>query len=126
MPLELGIFLGAKHYGNTAQKLKRVLVLDVERYRYQRFVSDLSGMDIHEHANDPLVALGVVRDWLVNVSRRHLPSATRIKRLYQSFLDDLPALAAELEFDPQRIPYVDFERIVGAWLVQARPPKDQP
>ena len=30
MPLELGIFLGAKRYGATPQ-LKRVLILDVDR-----------------------------------------------------------------------------------------------
>ena len=38
IPLELGIFLGAKRYGGPAQKLKRTLILDVEPYRYQRFI----------------------------------------------------------------------------------------
>lgn len=51
MPLELGLFLGAKQYGNEAQQDKRVLILDVEQYRYQRFISDLAGMDIHEHGD---------------------------------------------------------------------------
>jgi hypothetical protein len=40
MPLELGLFLGAKKYGDAAQKLKRALVLDVEPFRYQRFISN--------------------------------------------------------------------------------------
>lgn len=121
MPLELGIFLGAKRYGNQAQKLKRVLVLDIEQYRYQRFISDLAGMDIHEHGGDSARALRETRDWLANVSRRHLPSGDRLARIHQSFLDDLPALAAELEFEPAGIPYVDFERIVVSWLVAAPP-----
>lgn len=122
MPLELGIFLGAKRYGNKAQKLKRALVLDIEQYRYQRFISDLAGMDIHEHGGDPIRALHETRDWLANVSRRQLPSGGRVARTYQAFLEDLPALAAELEFDPADIPYVDFERIVVSWLITAPAP----
>jgi hypothetical protein len=123
MPLELGLFLGARKYGNRAQKLKRALILDVERYRYQRFISDLAGMDIHEHRGDPLRALREVRDWLANVSRRILPSGDRVSRIYQAFLADLPELAAQLEFDLDRIPYVDFERLVTTWLVRAPAPQ---
>jgi hypothetical protein len=119
MPLELGLFLGAKRFGNKAQKLKRVLILDVEQHRYQRFISDLAGMDIHGHAGDPLRALRETRDWLANVSRRELPSADRVQRIYQAFLGSLSDIAAALEFDPDRIPYVDFERIAGQWLLSA-------
>lgn len=38
MPLELGIFLGAKRFGGRRQKEKRLLILDIEAYRYQKFV----------------------------------------------------------------------------------------
>ena len=51
MPFELGIFLGAKRFG-AGQKAKRALILDIDRYRYQKFISDLAGMDIHEHGGD--------------------------------------------------------------------------
>ncbi|ADG11377.1 conserved hypothetical protein [Caulobacter segnis ATCC 21756] len=122
MPLELGIFLGAKRFGGKAQSAKRLLILDVERYRYQRFISDLAGMDIHGHGGDATVALRKTRDWLANVSRRQLPSADRVARLFQSFMADLPALAADLEFDPANIPYVDFERMIVGWLLTAGPP----
>jgi len=119
MPLELGLFLGAKRYGNKAQKQKRALILDVEQHRYQRFISDLAGMDIHGHDADPMRALRETRDWLANVSRRELPSAERVQRIYEAFLASLPAIAAALEFNVGHIPYVDFERIVAKWLVEA-------
>src|SRR5688572_26802362 len=64
MPLELGLFLGAKRFGTGKQKLKNCLVLDVERYRYQKFISDISGQDIVAHAGKPVHAIRVVRDWL--------------------------------------------------------------
>ena len=121
MPLELGIFLGAKRYGNKDQKLKRLLILDTEQFRYQRFVSDLAGMDIHQHANDPKKAIRETRDWLANVSRRQLPSAPRVTQIYDTFVADLPMLAGALEFDPDQIPYVDFERIVVSWLLNPEP-----
>lgn len=70
MPLELGILLGAKRYGDIGQKVKRLLILDVEQYRYQRFVSDLAGMDIHKHGGDPMRAVRETRDWLRNVAAR--------------------------------------------------------
>lgn len=123
MPLELGIFLGAKRYGSKVQKLKRTLVFDVEPYRYQRFISDLAGMDIHAHGGDPGRALRETRDWLANVSRRVLPSAERVARTYAAFRENLPVLAAELEFDPADMPYADFERIVTSWLVEAPEPR---
>jgi hypothetical protein len=119
MPLELGIFLGAKRYGGKAQKEKRLLVLDVEQYRYQRFISDLAGMDIHAHGGDARRAVAETRDWLANVSRRKLTSGPQLIRTYDRFVADLPALAAELEFDPGRIPYVDFERMIASWLLEA-------
>lgn len=116
MPLELGLFLGAKRYGDKAQRDKRLLILDIERFRYQKFISDLAGMDIHEHGGKVEAAVRETRDWLANVSRRQMSSGDKIVRLYQQFIDDLPALAATLEFDPKKIPYVDFERIVVGWL----------
>ncbi|MEP6785445.1 MAG: hypothetical protein ABI898_06840 [Sphingomonadales bacterium] len=119
MPLELGLFLGAKRYGTKPQKAKRVLILDTEQHRYQRFISDLSGMDIHGHGGNPIQALRETRDWLANVSRRELPSADRVERIYAAFLESLTEIAATLEFDPERIPYVDYERIVAKWLVEA-------
>jgi hypothetical protein len=47
MPLELGPFLGAKRFGGQDHARKNCLILDLEPYRYQKFISDLSGQDIH-------------------------------------------------------------------------------
>lgn len=121
MPLELGIFLGAKRFGDDSQHQKRCLILDVERYRYQKFISDLSGMDVQAHERDVEKAIACVRNWLANVSRRNLPSAKLVQRAYLEFLAQKPAVAAGLGFDVEAIPYVDYERMVTAWLLEARP-----
>lgn len=124
MPLELGIFLGAKRYGGKAQREKRLLVLDVEQYRYQQFISDLAGMDIHAHQGEPHRAIIETRDWLANVSRRKLPSGPRLVATYEQFIADLPALAELLDFEPDQIPYVDYESVVVGWLLKALPAQD--
>lgn len=51
MPLELGVFLGAKKFGIHEHKRKKCLVVDREPYRYQKFISDISGQDIQAHNN---------------------------------------------------------------------------
>ncbi len=119
MPLELGIFLGAKRFGDDGQRHKRALLLDREAFRYQRFISDLAGADIQTHDNHPETAIGVVRDWLANVSRRRLPGTGILLRLHHEFRADLPAIATRLGLVPEAIPFVDFEHILLEWLARA-------
>jgi hypothetical protein len=121
MPLELGIFLGAKRFGDKAQKEKMALILDIEQYRYQRFISDLAGADIRSHNNDVFHAVRATRDWLANVSRRDLPSGAKIERLLRGFRAQLPLIAERLEFEVAGIPYVDYEKIVVGWLLESEP-----
>jgi hypothetical protein len=64
MPLELGIFLGAKKYGGARHARKSCLILDREPFRYQIFCSDIAGQDIRAHQNDVGEAIAAVRDWL--------------------------------------------------------------
>ena len=64
MPLELGLFLGAKRFGAEPQKQKRCLILDRERYRFQKFCSDIAGQDIEAHDGRVELLVRKVRDWL--------------------------------------------------------------
>jgi hypothetical protein len=64
MPLELGIFLGAKRYGNPPQRKKSGLILERDLYRYQIYCSDIAGQDIRAHDNTAETAIRAVRNWL--------------------------------------------------------------
>ena len=70
MPFELGIFFGAKKFGDEKQKSKVALVLEREKYLYQQFISDLNGIDTKAHYNDAEKAIKIVRDWLKSSSGR--------------------------------------------------------
>ena len=63
MPLELGIDLGCKSF-SPSHKDKSLLIFDSEQYRFQKYISDIGGQDLHQHGNDPQVAVKRVRDWL--------------------------------------------------------------
>lgn len=119
MPLELGIFLGAKQFGDETQRQKRCLMLDLEPYRYQRFISDLAGADIRDHGGLPGRAMQRARDWLATVSRRKLPGPVLIQNAYERFVADKPAATANLGLDEHDLAYTDYERLVVAWLETA-------
>lgn len=117
MPLELGLFLGAKRYGDPEQTRKRVLVLDTERYRYQRFISDLAGQDIHAHDNDPGKAIAVVTSRLRTQSgRTTIPGGKRVAEEFASFQLDLPGTLVAMALQPDEVTFVDFVAIASAYI----------
>ena len=64
MPLELGADLALRLRGPALHRRRRVLVLDATPHRYDQTLSDISGMDVEAHGNDPDRVIGAVRDWL--------------------------------------------------------------
>ena len=118
MPLELGIFLGAKRFGAKEQKRKNCLVLDRELYRYQQFISDIAGQDIQVHNNSPETIIKVVRNWLRTTSRREtLPSGNIIWERYQNFMKDLPQMAQDFQLEVNDLIFNDYVWVLGKWLL---------
>ena len=117
MPLELGVFLGAKKFGIDEQKRKKCLILDTELYRYQQFISDIAGQDIQAHKNAPKEIVTVVRNWLRNASRREtIPSGSIIWERYQDFMKDLPQTARECQLTVEDLIFNDYTLVVTQWL----------
>lgn len=119
MPLELGLFLGATRFGSPKQRKKRSLILDREPYRYQKFVSDISGQDIKSHDSDPETAIRRVRDWLRNsptIAGFSIPGPQRIVERYKLFQQELPELCRRTHLDPDDLIFNDFTACVSEWL----------
>lgn len=121
MPLELGIFLGAMHFGAPRQRAKVCLVLDTEKYRYQKFCSDIAGQDPAAHGGDPAQAIAVVRNWLSPYAAGAVPGGKRMVERYAAFRSDLPAMVEAAELDPPPLPFPDYAALVMAWLEASRP-----
>jgi len=117
MPLELGIFLGAKRFGRSEQRQKVGLVLDREKYRYQTFISDLSGQDIQAHGDNPKTAISIVRDWLRSGSHRiDIPGGKVIGERYDTFLGQRPELCWGLRLSEDELTFQDSNWMVSEWL----------
>jgi hypothetical protein len=117
MPLELGIFLGAQRFGDPAQKRKRGLVLDTQQYRYQRFISDIAGQDIHAHGGEPQRAVRAVATWLREQSRlKSIPGGTKIAHEFVAFLTVLPALLADRQLTSEELTFNDFAQLATSYV----------
>ena len=121
MPLELGIFFGCKRFGPKLQRTKVCLILDVEQYRYQRYISDIAGHDIRAHGGQPSLAIAAVRNWLAAASkRRNLPGGAEVVRRYKRFRADLPRLCEEAVLEPWDLTFPDLSNLIFAWLRAGR------
>ena len=118
MPLELGVCLGAKHFGKAVQQRKACLILDTEKLRYQTFISDIAGQDIKAHKDDPATLISIVRDWLRTYARDSIPSGSVIAQRYVLFKADQPLLCAELELRMDELIFNDYVLLVSSWLKQ--------
>ncbi len=119
MPLELGIFLGAKRFGTGEQRQKMALILDRDVERYQKFCSNIAGQDIKSHGGHPQQAVKLVRDWLRTAGGRPgiiIPSGSVMVERYERFRDALPGLCHELRLDADDLTYLDYTTLAAEWI----------
>jgi len=117
MPLELGIFLGAGNYGTSDQRTKICLIMDKEEYRFQKFMSDIAGQDIKQHAGKPENAIRLVTDWLRNVTGRNaIVGGLAVVERYKMFRKDLPKMRKARKLKQEELGFNDYANLVSAWI----------
>lgn len=117
MPLELGLFIGAKKYGDDEQSKKKYTVFDRERYRFQMFISDIAGQDIKNHNDNPEEAMKAVRRWLASSSnRKTIPTFNTIRDHYRQFRLELPDICIVMNHDLAELTFNDYATLVTEWL----------
>lgn len=116
MPLELGIFIGCKHFGSRTQKGKSYIILDKEPYRFQKFISDISGQDIDAHKGNPELAIRRVRDFLASKSNRMKPGASMMHKRYLKFRKDLPKLCKEIQLEEDELTFLEYSALAVQWI----------
>ncbi len=121
MPLELGLFFGCKRFGGKVQSQKLSLVLDVEPYRYQKFISDIAGHDIRSHGGQSEQAIIAVRNWLAAASKRkRVPGGLAVAGRYRRFTKDLPQLCKTARLEPEAMTFSDLSNVIVDWLKTSR------
>lgn len=118
MPLELGLFLGAREFGDRRQREKVTLVLERKKYSYLKFCSDISGQDPEAHNGKPSEVVAIVRNWLRTHSAFGMPSAVQMRRRFARFRRQLPAMCRRLGLNVHSLIFVDYAALVYEWLAE--------
>jgi len=118
MPFELGLYLGASRFGQARHRRKTCIISDSERYRYQRFLSDIAGQDVVSHGGDPAELIRTVRNALATFLPGDvmLHSGRLMSERYVSFQEELPLVCARLALDPGDLGHRDLALVLTAWL----------
>ena len=121
MPFELGLMMGAKHFGGKTHKGKTALIMVTEHYRMPAYLSDLSGSDPSAHGGEPSVVIDKVRRYLHGRPLgAPLPGARHITDALAGFREALPEMARELSIAHHEIDAFDdyrtYAHFVAAFL----------
>lgn len=118
MPFELGLFLGAKQYGNKEQQGKVCVIFDKEVYRYQKYLSDIAGQDIKSHENDPHTIIKHIRNTLNTnkYGKGHIEGSTYIISQYEIYRRDKPEILNGLHLQENDLTFADETAIIEHWL----------
>lgn len=121
MPLELGLWFGAHRFGGAPQADKRCIIFDRERFRYQRFISDIAGQDPHSHGGEIDTLIAELTAWL-----RHLPGGERpgggrqMLQEYKGFRKLLPGMCADARLTVEELTFDDFVIFASGYIAQLR------
>jgi len=120
MPFELGLDLGCRYYGTARLKSKQCLILETERYRYQKVLSDIAGNDIRAHHDDPEQLVQELRDWLRVSSGEPLLPVVKLWDQLNRFGDHLETLLRQQgysERNAQALEMAEYISFVKNWMV---------
>ncbi len=107
MPFELGLMMGAKHFGGKKHNGKSALIMVSEPYRMPAYLSDLSGSDPSPHHGNPTTAIDKVRRYLHSRPLgAPLPGTQHINDALESFQLALPEYDSRVEHKARRNQFV--------------------
>ncbi|WP_420129824.1 hypothetical protein [Longimicrobium sp.] len=124
MPFELGLEYGARGFGAAYMNGKRFLILEQNLHDFGKALSDLSGVDIKPHRNEPDEVVRAVRDWFVEtVGLRGVETATviwyRFGDFTTAFFEQMLALGSP-ERDIEEMPVAEYVDHIRDWVREYR------
>jgi hypothetical protein len=89
MPFELGIDYGCRRIASNHLRTKSSLILEKKRYDIQKALSDLNGVDIKSHDNNPARTVQALQHWLIEtVGLTNVDSPSVIWEQFNEFTYD--------------------------------------
>jgi hypothetical protein len=124
MPFELGIDYGCRQFGEGPLSQKSILILEGERYDYQKGLSDIAGWDIHAHGENHIVAVRHVSGWLCRQQNIQRIGPTRILGNYAAFQEwywERELALGASEDDIRAYPTIQMVEAMQEWVNMGRP-----
>ena len=119
MPLELGLWFGAHHFGGAGQAGKQCIILDREKFRFQRLMSDIAGQDIHSHERDVETLIAKMTAWLRDLPGGERPGGGKhLAAEYAKFRALLPALCEEERITVEELTFKEFVLFASSYIAQ--------
>ena len=87
MPFELGIDYGVRKFAPGFEE-KKFLILSKTRFDYAKALSDLAGVDINNHEEEPKKIIRIVRNWLSQYMPEAATAPERIWYQFNYFIQD--------------------------------------
>ena len=120
MPFELGADYGSRQFAPDKFGTKQFLIIGTKRYDYMRALSDLNGVDIQAHEDDPRILMRIVRNWFVTATgQTKLDAPSVLWYDYGDFNADLYDKLKALGFsdgDIDELPVIEYLDYVRRWL----------
>ena len=121
MPFELGVDFGGRYFGPKPLTRKKFLILEKEKFRFKKALSDISGSDIRAHNSDPETLTRSVRNWIFDNVRKDIRSGTKIWQRYNKFSSNFESSALDEGFtkkDIDEMPVTEFIYFIKSWIDQ--------
>jgi len=124
MPFELGMDHACKRYGTPPLNEKVVLILEENRFDYQKALSDISGWDIHVHDGSYEKAVRSVRTWLIaQAGAPHIGASAILGKYvdFQGWYWERELAAGSSEDDIKQYPTVEVIQAMHEWMEAGQP-----
>lgn len=120
MPFELGIEYGCRRIANNYLRTKQSLILEKKPYDIQKALSDLNGVDIKSHNNNPERTVQALQHWLIEtVGMKDIDSPSVIWDKFNKFSDDFylrRKAQGYSRIDLQMMPVSQYIRFIRQWV----------
>lgn len=120
MPFELGIEYGCRLFGRAPMSEKKCLILEKDLHEFRKALSDLSGIDVKRHDDQPEGVIRAVRDWFVEtVGLRRIASPTVLWFRFTDFASDFYDARKKEGFsddDLNMMPIPEYIDFIRSWV----------
>ncbi|HKU76883.1 MAG TPA: hypothetical protein VJR02_23430 [Pyrinomonadaceae bacterium] len=124
MPFELGVDYGCRRVAKNHLRTKRSLIFEKKRYDVQKALSDLSGVDIKCHNNNPTQTVQALQHWLVEtVGLNDIESPSVMWGMFAEFDSDFYKRRKTQGYskrDLRVMPVPQYIRFIKQWVASKR------